>query len=309
MKGFIANTDYDWYTFLKEQQTLDEVNFWQPSGETRFRAIQVGAPFFFRLKRPYYAIAGFGFLAHTSILPAWFAWDSFGGANGAPDFDAMRKRIEKYRKPAKIDLHGQYQIGCLLITQPKFFQEWEWVEQPRDWSREIVQGKTYDLTSGEGLRVWEECQQRTMARVLNAESAADPLFDRYGNPVLVRPRLGQGTFRVEVTDAYGRACAVTEEHSLPVLEAAHIKPYAQEGQHVVSNGLLMRSDIHALFDRGYATVTPEHRFEVSRRLKEDFDNGKSYYPLNGKRIHLPSRDVDHPDPALLAWHNQRVFRH
>jgi hypothetical protein len=52
---------------------------------------------------------------------------------------------------------------------------------------------------------------------------------RYGAPVLVPPRLGQGAFRVAVTDAYGRSCAVTREHSLPVLEAAHIQPYALGG--------------------------------------------------------------------------------
>ena len=110
------------------------------------------------------------------------------------------------------------------------------------------------------------------------------------------------------TDAYERACAVTNEHSLPVLEAAHIKPYSPGGEHIVSNGLLMRSDIHALFDRGYVTVTPDHRFEVSRQLKQDFDNGKSYYPFDGKRIHLPNRKADHPDLALVEWHNQHAFR-
>ena len=307
MKGYIANTDYDWYSYLREQPNLVEVNFWQPSGGSQFRAVPTGAPFFFKLKHPHYAIAGFGFLAHTSILPAWFAWDSFSGANGAPDFDTMRRRIEKYRKPERIDPHGQYPIGCLMIAQPTFFNEGEWVAQPKDWSPEIVQGKTYDLTGGEGKRVWEECRHRMAGLLQDAMAAKEPSA-RYGEPVLMQPRLGQGTFRVEVTDAYGRACAVTEEHALPVLEAAHIKPYAQGGNHTVSNGLLVRSDIHALFDRGYVTVTPEHRFEVSRCLKEEFDNGKSYYPLNGKRVHLPSRDIDRPNPELLDWHNQHVFQ-
>jgi putative restriction endonuclease len=307
MKGFIANADYDWYSYLKQQTDLEEVNFWQPSGRAQFRAIPIGAPFFFKLKHPHYAIAGFGFLAHTSILPAWLAWDTFGGANGAQDFDTMRRRVEKYRKPEKIDPHGQYQIGCLLIAQPVFFDKGNWIAQPGDWLPEIVQGKTYDLTSGEGRRIWEECQRRMERKTWDAMVIGEPA-SRYGEPMLVHPRLGQGIFRVEVMDAYGRACAITTEHSLPVLEAAHIKPYSQGGDHTVSNGLLMRSDIHALFDRGYITVTPEHRFEVSRRLKEDFDNGKSYYPLDGKRIHLPSRAVDHPNPTLLEWHNQRVFR-
>ena len=59
-----------------------------------------------------------------------------------------------------------------------------------------------------------------------------------------------------VTDAYQRKCAVTGERTLPALEAAHIKPFAEGGSHNPQNGLLLRRDIHALFDGGYVTVTP-----------------------------------------------------
>jgi len=62
-----------------------------------------------------------------------------------------------------------------------------------------------------------------------------------------------------------------------------------------------------LNDRGYVTVTPEHRFEVSRRLREEFENGKTYYALEGRVIQLPNRAGDRPDPALLRWHNEQVF--
>jgi putative restriction endonuclease len=100
---------------------------------------------------------------------------------------------------------------------------------------------------------------------------------------------------------------VTTEHSLPVLEAAHIKPFAEEGPHAVRNGLLLRSDLHRLFDRGYVTVTTEGRFEVSRRLKEDFDNGRTYYKLDGQPIHMPRRSEERPSVELLAWHNEHKF--
>jgi putative restriction endonuclease len=129
---------------------------------------------------------------------------------------------------------------------------------------------------------------------------------RYGAPVLVKPRLGQGTFRAVVTDVYG-ACAVTGEHSLPVLEAAHIKPFAQEGPHDVRNGILLRSDLHRLFDHGYVTITPEHRFQVSGRLREDWENGVAYYAMRDREVHVPKARELRPDPELLAWHNARVF--
>jgi putative restriction endonuclease len=75
----------------------------------------------------------------------------------------------------------------------------------------------------------------------------------------------------------------------------------------VRNGLLLRADIHRLFDRGYVTVTPELRFEVSGRLREEFENGKTYYALHGTTIRVPGPTTDRPDPALLRWHNEQVF--
>jgi hypothetical protein len=71
---------------------------------------------------------------------------------------------------------------------------------------------------------------------------------RYGAPKTVQLRLGQGTFRIAVTSAYG-ACAVSGEHSLPALEAAHLRPYADGGERALSNGLLLRADIHRLVRR------------------------------------------------------------
>ena len=76
MRGYVANTDYDWYEFLGSREpAVDEVNFWQPSGLRRFRAVAPGSPFFFRLKSPHNAIGGFGFFArNVPRVPAWYAW-------------------------------------------------------------------------------------------------------------------------------------------------------------------------------------------------------------------------------------------
>lgn len=312
MLGYLGNTDEDWYQFLFERQPLDEVNFWRPSGQSS--RLQPGTPFFFKLKKPHYAIAGFGYFARASVIPAALAWEAFGPKNGAPDERAMRARIEKYRESGP-GPNGDYDIGCLMISQPVFFPREAWIRQPTDWGRQTVSGAGYDLTTGEGLRIWNECLARVRGapNVLPLPQVDDLLphaddLPRYGEPVLVRPRLGQGTFRVAVTDAYGRACAVTTEHSLPVLEAAHIKPFAEQGPHTVNNGLLLRSDLHRLFDRGYVTVTPAGHFEVSARLKADFQNGRTYYALHGQAVKLPANPAERPDPTLLAWHNEKRFR-
>jgi len=113
---------------------------------------------------------------------------------------------------------------------------------------------------------------------------------------------------VIVTDAYERRCAITEEKTLPTLEAAHIKPFSQEGPHSVNNGILLRSDFHRLLDAGYATVTTDHHLEVSRPINDEFDNGEYYYTFHGKRLHVPPSEQFQPSPKFLTWHNENVFR-
>ena len=111
-----------------------------------------------------------------------------------------------------------------------------------------------------------------------------------------------------VTDIYQRRCAVTQERTLPALEAAHIRPYGDGGEHEARNGLLLRRDIHSLFDAGYVSVTPDLRFEVSRRIREEFNNGKHYYALHGRAIDAPTGVGQRPDPDALTWHNEHCFR-
>jgi putative restriction endonuclease len=156
------------------------------------------------------------------------------------------------------------------------------------------------------LRLWNQVEARFAEQslsVLTAEEGA-----RYGADYLTRARLGQGAFRVLVTEAYARRCAITGERTLPVLEAAHIRPFAEEGPHVLSNGLLLRSDLHTLFDRGYVTVTEDHRVEVSRRLREEFENGRDYYKHQGQLLaSVPAARDDRPASDFLRWHNERVF--
>jgi len=82
--GYIGLTDYKWFSFLRVRPHLEEINFWKPSAQVGFKAIPQNAPFFFQLKRPHYAIAGFGYFVRYSKLPIWLAWDSFGEANGHP---------------------------------------------------------------------------------------------------------------------------------------------------------------------------------------------------------------------------------
>lgn len=131
---------------------------------------------------------------------------------------------------------------------------------------------------------------------------------RYGREQLVKPRLGQGAFRIVVTEAYHRRCSITGEKTLPVLDAAHIKPFSEAGPNSIQNGLLLRTDIHTLFDKGYITIDDKYNIDVSKRLKDDFGNGKMYYEYHGKQLLImPDNTIDLPSKEFLHWHNEKVF--
>ncbi|HYC93356.1 MAG TPA: HNH endonuclease [Thermoanaerobaculia bacterium] len=311
MRGYVANTDFDWFTYLRAiEPPIDEVNFWKPGSGTNFAALVPGEPLFFKLKAPHNAVAGFGYFAHFSRLPVSMAWQVYGVANGARSYGEMRERLVRIRTrfDRNTDPKQDFWIGCILVNQPVFFDRRDWIRVPDDFKGPTVQGKTYDLTSGEGERLWLECRARATRRQHGGFVISDAtIVSGYGAPMAVRPRLGQRSFRVVVLDTYGRRCAVTNEKTLPALEAAHIREYRDVQEHAVSNGILLRADIHKLFDAGYVTVTPDYHFEVSRRIKEEFENGRDYYALHGSPIRLP-QDVQHrPSTDALIWHNEQRY--
>lgn len=299
----VAVTDDDWFELLRLSPDLNEVNFWAPSAGS-FRALQPGELFLFKLHAPRNVIVGGGVFAYANTLPCSLAWEAFGEANGAQSALAMRARIARYRR-ADVNDRDDFSIGCRILTQPFFFAERDWIPVPPSWSPNIVSFKTYRTSDAEGLTLWEAVNDRLNRSDVPGMAEAGA---RFGEPQLIRPRLGQGAFRVLVTDIYERRCAITQERTLPALEAAHIRPYGDGGEHEARNGLLLRRDIHSLFDAGYVTVTPNLHFEVSRRIREEFENGRHYYAHHGQQISLPEQLDQHPDSSLLAWHNEHCFK-
>lgn len=311
MKIYLGVTDNNWYRYLSKIQPED-INFWQPGGNSNFKVLSPGAPFLFKLKTPLNKIGGVGFFSSQTFLPINIAWDVFEERNGCRSFDQFKQMILQYRTD-KGNLNPT--IGCIVLTNPIFFREEDWIDAPGDWSKSIVQGKSYETTEGVGLELWQRVEtllHRYLSQTTQEGEKSQLILEdenpRYGNTILKKVRLGQGAFRVLVTDAYTRKCSITGEKTLPVLEAAHIKPYSKSGPHFISNGLLLRSDLHKLFDAGYITITKDYKVEVSSRIREEFQNGKEYYRYHGGAlINLPSRLLDQPDEKYIEWHNS-VFK-
>lgn len=304
MRFWIGVTDDRWYSFLANRHGLDEVNFWHPGGKPPFTHLPAGTPFLFKLKSPVNRIAGGGFFIRFETLPLPLAWDAFGDKNGAASYRELSQMIGSLRPR---DDGTTPEIGCSILGAPFFWPRSEWIPVGEYFSRNIVQGKTFESEAVPEL--WEAIADRIRRFPPQPAAVSEPdQPGRFGDPMLIQPRLGQGAFRALVTNAYQRRCAITAENTLPVLEAAHIKPFARQGLNHIFNGLLLRADFHKLFDLGLVTVTPDYTVQVSKRIREQWYNGKAYYRLDGQPLaSLPSNPVDRPRAEFLAWHNENVF--
>jgi putative restriction endonuclease len=261
-----------------------------------------GTLFLFKLHSPNNVVVGGGYFVRFTVLPCFLAWEAFGEKNGVTTLQELVRRMTYYRHSTQ---HGGSEIGCNLLVEPFFFPEEDWISIPENWKPNIQRGLTYDTENQYGAGLWEAVHARITNRNISREDQ-EPI--RYGSEYLTRARLGQGSFRVLVTDAYHRRCAVTNEKTLPALEAAHIKSYRQDGPHRISNGLLLRADVHRLFDDGYVTLDQKLRFVVSQRVREQFENGREYYRYHGARLqNLPDSLSDQPSPEFVRWHNEACF--
>lgn len=287
LRLYVGITDYHWFHLHASKDRVEEVNFWRPSARTGFNALRWGEPFLFKLHAPRNFIVGGGFFTKFLRLPVGLAWRTFGEANGAESLEEVRRRISKYRRQP-IEPGEDPVIGCILLEEPFFFEESDWIKSPPDFLPPTQTGKSYDMQSGTGLALWQavsERLERARVKTIGPATMAAQQSARYGQPLIVHPRLGQKSFRMLVTDTYRYRCAMTGERTLPVLQAAHIRPYSEGGEHELSNGLLLRSDLHTLFDLGYVSVEPdERRIMVSKRIREEFENGRDYYKLNGEPL-------------------------
>ena len=313
LPAVVANTDERWFVHFRPTDQItevDEVNFWRPAAQGEFRALRPGEPFFFRLKEPYNAIAGFGFFAISSRMTVQLAWEIFGDRNGDATLTDFERRIREYRK--RFNRAADAQLRCLVLRDAVFLPQDRWLAwgSGEDWSPNLVAYKRYDLATDPGRSLDTILRTVHPGSVPDLQLTFEPLEDDERRPVeAVRPeRLGQGTFRLRLLRAYDGQCAVTGEHAVPVLEAAHIQPYLGPASNHPQNGIVLRSDLHRLFDTGYVTVTPDLRLEVSSRLRDEFENGKHYYEMAGRSVHVPGDQRLVPSAQALEWHAQNVFR-
>jgi putative restriction endonuclease len=311
MRGYVGVTDDAWYRYLaaRPEVSAAEVNFWRPGGDRPFRALTPGEPFFFKTHAPHNRVVGGGFFSGFAGLRASEAWQMFGKANGVASLEQMRERIAHYRREP-IGPHDDPLIGCVFVRDVTFFPDNMAFEPPPGFASNIVQGKTYDLADRQVSGYFADLMQFVLGKAIEIDfsqpwHAPGPVF---GDPRLTPYRLAQQAFKAVVLSAYHGHCAITGTKIRPVLQAAHIRPVSDGGENRLDNGLLLRSDVHTMFDNGYLAVDPRHKLLVSPRLRTDFGNGEQFYAKAGKVIALPDHKADQPNREFLEWHLDTVYK-
>lgn len=295
-------TDNRWYDFVARRE-FGEVNFWQPSARAPFRTLPEGTPFLFKLKRPHHHFVGGGFFVRYTRLPLVTAWNVFGEHNGARSLQEFFGLIAS-NKSSKPSLDTE--IGCTVLADVFYIRQALWLPANGIFASNIMVGRTYDTAQIDGMALWNWVKESASA--FGVRDRGDIEEPRFGRPFLQHARLGQGAFRALVIDAYRRHCAITGEATLPALEAAHIRPYSDQGPHLINNGLLLRSDFHKLFDAGLVTIDPDYRIRISSKIRDQYFNGKAYYRVDGQQLaNLPDDELDYPNKEFLRWHNEEMF--
>ena len=302
LSAYLGITDNEWFDYLRRNDITDEVNFWIPGAPAQKR-VEPGSLWLLKLKSPRDCIAGAGVFTHYSVLPLQMAWDAFGTHNGVPTLQDFRSVILRYKGPGADSWNVS--VGCAILNDVVYLPRELWVPCH---TGSLVSGKHMDSVDDQA--VVRQVLQNLELTPGTPKVQEQPFYNTAFTPqyALAAVRQGQGSFRVRVLDAYHRQCAVSHEHSLPVLEAAHIVEWSDTHTNDVTNGILLRADIHKLFDAGYVTIDPDgYRFVVSKRLKEDYDNGREYYQLHGSQILLPEDSTAWPGVTALKRHNDSVY--
>ncbi|MGC3994529.1 MAG: HNH endonuclease [Propionicimonas sp.] len=304
MRAVVAVTDNDWAAFLRDRPHLDEVNFWLP-GTVGFGGSS-GTIFLFKTHSsrrrgvadtmPPNRIIGGGVVSGYTRLRVSEAWRFFEEGNGVASEGDLLAAIHSHRSGQR---EPDPEIGCVMLHSVAFLTDAEALPAPEDFAGPIVRWKNYVDSSYLDLVV-------PRVFVDAGTMVSGPVF---GEPRLTVPRLGQEAFKSLVLTAYHRHCAITGAKITPTLQAAHIVPVHKGGQHRLDNGLLLRSDVHTLFDKGYLGVDHKLRLQVSRRLRDDFGNGAEFYGRAGSTIDLPERRADRPSRDAVSWHMDEVFLH
>jgi putative restriction endonuclease len=311
----IAHTHRDWFDFLSRHATdgrVDEVNFWFPKQQRAPKRLLPGEPVFFRIGAPDRKIAGYGFFASFQLLPLDLAWDSFGYRNGATDRSSFYKMLGRVT-----DDQRALPLACMILLDAHFWPDPRWLPWgvSRGYADSGIQVGRAERDAANLDLLFSELTRDAAGPPPELLDAFEPLVaDERARMLAERAaRQGQGAFRLRLLEAY-KGCAITGEHTEPVLDAAHIQSYLGPKSNHPCNGVMLTKEFHALFDKGLVTIDApdsrhsQYRVRVSRRIHERWKNGHRYNVFHEQPLKsLPDDSRLYPSRDALEWHRNVVF--
>lgn len=162
-----------------------------------------------------------------------------------------------------------------------------------------LSGETLTSVSGPTRGLLD--QEAKAAEASGSFSPTDEVDERQRVLAAIVRRRGQPAFRKALLDAYSGCCAMTGCNVVDALEAAHIQPYAGLKSNDVRNGLLLRADVHTLFDLYLLTINPDSlRIAVAPALQHS-----TYVELDGRQLSIPMPSELSARQESLNWHRSQ----
>lgn len=294
----IAPTDIEWFDYLKENLSSDKINFWTPT-PWNVRQLKEGDKLYFLLKSPSRKIGGFGYFSYYENMTAKQAWNRFGINNGVKSLLELVNRCTKYVNKNSIFVPTENPaIGCIVLENPTFLDEEEFFlpeQHGLSFPTQVVKLKYFHQEDIK-LSIVGEQKHGTSFELVGSNK-------KQYQSSKTKKRRGQPQFRKTLLEAYSNKCCITGEICLDVLQASHIQEYISEKSNHVQNGLVLRVDLHRLFDSGLISIDTDYKVSVSPLLDSTY-----YRSLNGKTILLPKKIEDYPSKEALSLHKEIVFR-
>lgn len=195
-------------------------------------------------------------------------------------------------KATQGDLSGAEYLELLTYIRDKLSEPGAAVDSIPRLSFEAWQesGEDDELT-----RIGEELAEKGEFTPRNEPDARDKIDSS------IARRRGQPEFRSKLLEAYGKRCAITGCDAVEALEAAHIRQYKEADLNDVTNRLLLRADIHTLFDRHLIGIDPAGKVWIGEQLE-----GTQYAELKNTEARRPKKIKDNPDPDALREHSGKA---
>lgn len=294
----ISPTDKNWFEYLKKSGFNSNVNFWTPT-PWNIRQLNSGDRLYFMLKSPIRKIGGFGEFVTYKNLTARQAWNEFGYRNGRNSRQEFIDSIQEYigknsiRAGGKIINIDTYEIGCIVLNNCQFWDE-----------DSFINAETHNIkfaTQVVTIKYFTEYDPFIQAgnERDNFNLVNEPRNDRRGKTNI---RDGQGEFKGKILKAYNNKCCISGEDIIELLEAAHIQEYRNRHSNHVQNGLLLRVDLHRLFDNELLFIDENYIVHISNLVTSN-----QYRQYDGLTISLPDSINDHPSKVALEL-KRNVFR-